>query len=45
MLNGRKQPIKRPSTRDLLEMDEMKLHRKLFTVQNQSVDSVFFDLS
>ncbi|WWD19593.1 hypothetical protein CI109_104055 [Kwoniella shandongensis] len=29
-------PIKRPSTKDLLEMDEMKLHRKLFTVQNQT---------
>ncbi|WWC64633.1 uncharacterized protein I303_107244 [Kwoniella dejecticola CBS 10117] len=29
-------PVKRPSTKDLLEMDEMKLHRKLFTVQNQT---------
>ncbi|BEI94695.1 uncharacterized protein CcaverHIS019_0702760 [Cutaneotrichosporon cavernicola] len=29
-------PIRRPSTRDLLEMEEMKLHRKLFTVQNQT---------
>ncbi|WVN84935.1 uncharacterized protein L203_100072 [Cryptococcus depauperatus CBS 7841] len=29
-------PIKRPSTKDLLEMPEMKLHRKLFTVQNQT---------
>ncbi|RSH91826.1 G2-specific serine/threonine protein kinase [Saitozyma podzolica] len=29
-------PVKRPTTRDLLEMDEMKLHRKLFTVQNQT---------
>ncbi|KIR71884.1 NEK protein kinase [Cryptococcus deuterogattii CA1014] len=28
-------PTKRPSTKDLLEMSEMKLHRKLFTVQNQ----------
>lgn len=31
------QPAKRPSTKDLLEMPEMKLHRKLFTVQNQYV--------
>jgi signal transduction histidine kinase len=31
------QPTKRPSTKDLLEMEEMKLHRKLLTVQNQSV--------
>ena len=30
-----RQPAKRPTTRDLLEMDEMRLHRKLFTVQNQ----------
>ncbi|WVQ84715.1 hypothetical protein IAT38_006872 [Cryptococcus sp. DSM 104549] len=29
-------PTKRPSTKDLLEMPEMKLHRKLFTVQNQT---------
>ncbi|KIR51410.1 NEK protein kinase [Cryptococcus gattii Ru294] len=29
-------PTKRPSTKDLLEMSEMKLHRKLFTVQNQT---------
>ncbi|OCF38189.1 NEK protein kinase [Kwoniella heveanensis BCC8398] len=29
-------PVKRPSTKDLLEMDEMRLHRKLFTVQNQT---------
>ncbi|EIW72063.1 hypothetical protein TREMEDRAFT_25026 [Tremella mesenterica DSM 1558] len=29
-------PVRRPSTKDLLEMDEMKLHRKLFTVQNQT---------
>lgn len=29
-------PVRRPSTRDLLEMEEMKLHRKLFTVQNQT---------
>ncbi|WVQ73033.1 hypothetical protein IAR50_002596 [Cryptococcus sp. DSM 104548] len=29
-------PTKRPSTKDLLETSEMKLHRKLFTVQNQT---------
>ncbi|OXC70621.1 hypothetical protein AYX13_00598 [Cryptococcus neoformans] len=29
-------PTKRPSTKDLLDMPEMKLHRKLFTVQNQT---------
>lgn len=29
-------PVRRPSTKDLLEMDEMKLHRKLFQVQNQA---------
>lgn len=29
------QPVRRPSTKDILEMDEMKLHRKLFMVQNQ----------
>ncbi|KAL1412726.1 hypothetical protein Q8F55_000473 [Vanrija albida] len=30
-------PVRRPSTKDILEMDEMKLHRKLFMVQNQTV--------
>ncbi|WVR07723.1 hypothetical protein IAU60_004765 [Kwoniella sp. DSM 27419] len=29
-------PVRRPSTKDLLDMDEMKLQRKLFTVQNQT---------
>ncbi|ORX40631.1 kinase-like domain-containing protein [Kockovaella imperatae] len=29
-------PAKRPTTKDLLELSEMKMHRKLFTVQNQA---------
>lgn len=39
LLTG-EQPVKRPSTKDLLDMDEMKLHRKLFTVQNQYAYSI-----
>ena len=39
------QPVRRPTTKDLLEMDEMKLHRKLFTVQNQSAESAAPDQS
>lgn len=32
-----RKPTRRPSTTDLLEMDEMKTQRKLFTLQNQYV--------
>lgn len=37
------QPTRRPSTRDLLEIDEMKMQRKCFTLQNQCVRKIQSD--